>query len=678
MDVQFACVPYAPVERPSIALGLLKASLQREGIASSVRYDNFDFAEMIGLDVYAFLRTCSHGDLAAEWTFAGAAFPDFHPDHESYLATVREEVHCKIGAARTRFYLSGRAVEDVLRGVRARAAAFIDRTAEAILEQSPRVVACSSVFQQHCASLALLRRVRDLDPEVVTLLGGPNCEAEMGRVTHESFPWVDYVVSGEAELLLPDLCRRIFEHGREVDPAELPEGVFAPAHRRRPEAPLGSSRAMVHDLDRSPTPDYGDYFRTLQESPLRDVIQPGILIETSRGCWWGQKKPCVFCAVNGLGMRYRSKSPSRVAGELEHLSESYGLRNVEAVDNILNLAYVDSLFPRLATASPPWTLAYEVPATLQRHHMQRLARAGVRWIQPGIESMHDDALRTLGKGNRVWMNIQLLKWGREFGVNVFWLFLCRFPGEHDEWNVEMAAWLPLLFHLQPPAVFNPISFGRFSQHQQHPEDYGLRLKPPRTYAHVYPLTGEAIDRLAFWFEDDRLTIHTAPSAGQAALLRVIFEWQAAFQKTAAGEAGLVVEPTDDGVRILDSRPCAVASEIRLTGLACAVFTLCDAAPTRERLRAQLEAERGTPVSQEDIAPIIADLKEQKLLLEIGTRCISLAVRKPAAPITARFPGGRVDRMKVLAKAKADAERTPHMWPRDMKIEEAYSLRTAGR
>ncbi len=33
--------------------------------------------------------------------------------------------------------------------------------------------------------------------------------------------------------------------------------------------------------------------------------------ETSRGCWWGQKKHCTFCGLNPLGMNYRAKSPER-------------------------------------------------------------------------------------------------------------------------------------------------------------------------------------------------------------------------------------------------------------------------------------------------------------------------------------------------------------------------------
>ena len=52
IDVLLILMPYAAVERPSIGLGLLKASLQEADVESVVLYPNLWFAEEIGLDVY--------------------------------------------------------------------------------------------------------------------------------------------------------------------------------------------------------------------------------------------------------------------------------------------------------------------------------------------------------------------------------------------------------------------------------------------------------------------------------------------------------------------------------------------------------------------------------------------------------------------------------------------------
>jgi hypothetical protein len=86
--------------------------------------------------------------------------------------------------------------------LRAEAEDFVDSAAARVLAHKPRIVGCTSTFQQHVASLALLRRIRELDPSVISMMSGENCETQMGRATHRAFPWGDYVVSGEADQLI--------------------------------------------------------------------------------------------------------------------------------------------------------------------------------------------------------------------------------------------------------------------------------------------------------------------------------------------------------------------------------------------------------------------------------------------------------------------------------------------
>src|SRR6185295_13244659 len=147
--------------------------------------------------------------LLGEWTFAAAAFPDEVP------APV--EVALRSGWFQTSYMTPG-GFEDprfaeALAALREFTPRFVDEVAHAVLERRPRLVGCSSMFEQHCASLALLRRIKALDPSVITLLGGANCEAEMGWATLCEFPWIDAVVSGEADDLVVPLCRRLLEEG---------------------------------------------------------------------------------------------------------------------------------------------------------------------------------------------------------------------------------------------------------------------------------------------------------------------------------------------------------------------------------------------------------------------------------------------------------------------------------
>lgn len=641
-DVCLVLMPYASVERPSIALGLLKACLQRSEIQTAVLYPNIWFAQEIGLDVYTVLSDILVMDFLGEWTFSGAAFPDFQPDHSEYLRLTTESAYCRC--------LPGTNPKEVLWEVREKATLFIERLAQSVLDLRPRIVGCSSTFQQHCASLALLRRIRELDPEVITLMGGANCEEVMGQTTHREFPWVDFIASGEGEDLLPDLCRKLLDQGRDVDPTKLPYGVIGPAHRYSSTVGMKAPRASTQHLDQVPTPDYDDYFQTLRTSQVAPYVTPGLLIETARGCWWGQKHHCTFCGLNGNGMSFRSKSPARVMEEVSYLTQRYGLRKIEFVDNILDMDYMNTVLPALAAEEEPYMIFYETKANLRREHVQQLAEAGVRWIQPGIENMHDSALKLINKGTTAWVNVQLLKWAREFGINVAWNFLADIPGELDEWYSEMAEWLPLLVHLQPPSTVYGIRYDRFSPYHERSADWGLTLLPNRMYTYIYPLSLEALANLAYFFENpgDLVRRQHDPSGrrsdrpGLEALKACVVEWKRLTQT----EERPILSMSDHGDRITvsDTRPCATERLLSLEGLAYWVYKACDRALTPRELVKALRTQSGLDVSWDDVQPIAAQLWERKILVDLNGRLLSLAVKEPCLPLPApsEFPGGYVD------------------------------------
>ena len=271
-DVCLVTVPYHWVQRPSIALSLLCAGLKRDGISAEVVYSNFRFARSIGIDLYWFVGVYGQSDLMGDWIFSGKAFPEFEPDHDEYLRRTRRALRSQCTPEMWELYLKGKTFNDLFHDLRRSASDFIDETAEEILSKNPRIVGCSSTFQEHCASLALLRRIRELAPDVVTLMGGSNCEGTMGKVTHQSFHWIDYIVSGEADTLLPGLCRNMIEQGRDIPIETLPPGVWAPGHREMDSTEIKPGHALVNDMSIVPVPDYDDYIEALENAPYRDFI----------------------------------------------------------------------------------------------------------------------------------------------------------------------------------------------------------------------------------------------------------------------------------------------------------------------------------------------------------------------------------------------------------------------
>lgn len=626
MDVILVSMPFAEVQRPSIALGLLQASLARTDIGCEVVYGNFHFAETIGLVAYQAMQSAPTDHLLGEWCFAGLLFPDDPERNEEYLDLMLQ-VRCQSFPAD----LERR--KDLMRWVRAQADSYVDWLARRIVARGPRIVGCSSVFQQHCASLALLRRIRQLSPETVLLMGGANCEGEMGVETLRQFPWIDCVVSGEADEIFAELCRVLLDRGRVVDQSMLPEGAISRAHLRTlfPLLAAGGSpapRPVVRDMDALPVPDYRDYFATLKASTLSELVQPELLAESSRGCWWGEKSHCTFCGLNGTGMKHRSKSPERVLAEISELAERYQTRTIQFVDNILDMSYFKTVLPKLAASGEAYSLFYEIKANLKREEVRLLAGAGVRWVQPGIESLDDNLLRLIGKGNSTLMNAQLLKWSCEFGIDAAWNMLCGIPGESDDWYREMAEWLPAIFHLQPPSGLIRVRYDRFSPYHMRPRDFGITLRPSRAYAYVYPLPQESLMRLAYSFEDSgddghiHRGVHRQP--GQRQLQEVLQEWNRlwhASRPVLRVTRGVTGE--DRRMRVVDTRRIASRSEWIADELETEVYGLCDAAQSPAALGRQIATRHGAEVSESRMDAAIRSLCDAKILLPMHGKLLAL-------------------------------------------------------
>lgn len=640
-DVCLVSMPYGGLTAPSIALGALTAEARRTGLSACSVYASFWFAERIGLANYAVLsESAVPQDLLGEWTFAGAAFPGFEPDHAAFLEPRLE---------RMRPLFSGVPdLNEMIWSIRRQAAAFVDEAAQRVLALNPRIVGCSSTFQQHCASLALLRRIKELKPDVVTMIGGANCMGAMGVTTQRSFAWLDFVISGEADRIFPWLCHRILEKGPHIAHSELPPGISskgcAAPDERRTEGHLAVP--PIGDMDQLAVPDFDDYFQELRTFAYADFIRPGMPVETSRGCWWGQKHRCTFCGLFDTALIYRSKSPERVLSEFRSLAERHALTKFAVADLILDMKYFKTVLPHLTAehGDPPYLFYYETKANLSEEQVDLLRRAGVRWIQPGVESLHDDVLKLMDKGSTALGNVALLKYTLEHGVFVAWNLLAGFPGEQDEWYGQMADWLPLLVHLQAPSSMITIRYDRFSEYWEQKDRYGLNLVPFDAYGYVYPLAPADLAGLAYFFEDHdangRAVRQRRP--GTLRMEQAIRDWRKLRRPRVDGSGGPVLTLHEEAERsiIVDTRPCALADRHVLEGLEHVTYRAC----RKPRLRSALVQELHAQTGGDDVnaaEKAIESLLTRKLLLQIGDRVLALATREPVRPFVpmTEFPAG---------------------------------------
>jgi len=607
MDLILAVLPFADLRRPALGVSLLQAAVAQRGFSSRIRYFNLDFAGSVGVQAYTRIaEELAPDSLIGEWFFADCAFGNEIPDESDYLDKVLTNYPAAEGYLR-----------DLLRSRDSRVG-FVERCVSEILSLRPRVVGFTTTFHQTCACLAVASRLnRSPDPPVI-VFGGANCEGEMGLQLLRSFPCIDFVCTGEGDVAFPDFLERLLRGG---DPTTV-AGIVGRAGGATPTRP-----AMIRDMDALPIPDFANYFAELAGSPLHESIDPDLLFESSRGCWWGAKSHCTFCGLNGSTMTYRSKSPERILRELRTLSETYRMDRCSGVDNILDLRYIREVFPKLGQSGLALKLVYETKANLTFDQLNALKEGGVYALQPGIESFSNEVLRLMGKGCTGLQNIQFLRYCEELGIHAMWNFLYGFPGESPAEYERQADLVPMLTHLRPPVAGGPFRLDRFSPMFIHPEEFGLaRVRPNFAYYYVFPLGRMELERLAYHFEFDFVDGRD-PESYTKQVRQAIALWARWRNQPPERCPRLDLCHSGDALILQDTRACAVAALHRLEGLAAKIYSLTDSARGLPGLCRQLAGEADDAMVRATLEGLLA----AKLMVEMDGQYLSLAVSRDRVP-----------------------------------------------
>ncbi len=538
--VVFFSMPFAEVDRPSLALSLLRSELAEAGVASRIIYANIRYASRVGPYLYQFIaggRPATY-HMLGEWMFS--PWLDHDPSGRAGDLTYLDSLLTGF-ASSWRWWK--RHVPDSPRDATLRIRGEIDSFLAECLDAVPfgevKLVGFTSCFQQQVPSLVLARMLKERYPHLTIVFGGANVEGAMGEATVRAFPWVDLVVSGEGDRAIVQLARAV-SAGR--DPSGIP-GVITKDTVMAPPAEWV-------DLDSLPYPEYDDYFEQWDAATPLHVVEPSIMLETSRGCWWGQKSHCTFCGLNGLGLAYRSKAPARAVAEILALDERYGHRakTLIASDNIVDYRYFNTVLPALAARRKQYDLFYETKANLRKAQVEEFDRVGFRHVQPGIESLSTPVLRLMRKGTTAIQNVQVLKWFMELDILASWNMLTGFPGERADWYRDSVDMASRLYHLTPPVGSARIRLDRFSPLFDEPGALGVtNIRPRPAYRVIFPDVPDALlFQLAYYFDFDEDP--ALPPGYTRPLEDVVEQWKAYHHR-----AGLFYWDASTHLILVDTR-----------------------------------------------------------------------------------------------------------------------------
>ncbi len=178
---------------------------------------------------------------------------------------------------------------------------------ERIMAENPTVVTFTCYIWNIKQTLSLCRKIKQTDESITVILGGPEVAYNQEEVLKEN-PFIDYIFSGEGEVILPEFLN---------EGAEKTEGV---SYIKDGTAHV--SYRSENENTEYPSPYCREYFDSLKGRIA--------YIESSRGCPFS----CAFCLSGRCG-RVRFFSMERVKEEILSLA-SHGAKTVKFVDRTFN------------------------------------------------------------------------------------------------------------------------------------------------------------------------------------------------------------------------------------------------------------------------------------------------------------------------------------------------------
>lgn len=274
---------------------------------------------------------------------------------------------------------------------------------------------------------SMIKIIKGIDPGIKVVVGGVHASFCHDQILKHY--GADFVVVGEGELTLVELCRAI----EDKTPLESVKGI---AFVREGRVILNQVREVVSNLDNLPMPDYS-YAR-----PFIERSGMGFLI-TSRGC----PVRCTFCSTSSFwGQKVRMHSVTRVVDEMEMMLSQFKVKKIFFHDDTFNLGIArvtdicNEILKRGITVE--WGCSCRVnPVSAEM--LDIMVEAGCRHICWGIESGSEKMLQMINKKITLSQIMNAYELSRKYSavMSTGAFTMVGNPGENEETVRETVAFL---------------------------------------------------------------------------------------------------------------------------------------------------------------------------------------------------------------------------------------------
>jgi ribosomal peptide maturation radical SAM protein 1 len=601
MKIALLVVPFILPQYSGIGPTQIKGRLKevfKETIEVQLFYLNHDFYQYFGEKLYQMISDGAIGSLMKEWVFRQEAFDQVKSNQDEYFRLFYPEI--PVNSPEMIF------VKEKLQGL----GEFIRQLIAKYRLSSYDVIGVNATYEV-LPALALCRHLKQIKPPLITVLGGAAMFKDISETLIRHYPHLDYVCCRSGLISFPLLIRGIMENDETA--RDSIDGMLC----RNNVGKVGWF-SQEPDINEEIPLDYDDFFESFHRFHLVQNMDSIILMETSRGCWWGG---CTFCGFYKEQLKYRVKRPAIAVEEINRYFKRYN-SNIGVVDNIMPRSYIKKVLPYVQVPEGKF-LMYETRSDYNEEEVKALNRARVKMIQPGIESLSTPLLELMNKGTNAFQSINMLKYCVKYGILTGWYLLVGFPGMTADMYESLIYIVSRVFHLFPPSKMFPIRIDRFSIYWKDSEKYNIVLAPFLAYEYIYPYDRTLLPKIAYHFVDMNYDTkrHVLLGAYYKKLEELINNWTRRWQtKDIRQFPRLTFHQREDGTYIYDSRQGDVI-QYQISPLEAEILTILDTPHSADDLVTHFPGE-----TTESIAIVLQYLENKSLIFKENSQFMSLLIR----------------------------------------------------
>jgi ribosomal peptide maturation radical SAM protein 1 len=586
-------MPWSIFNRPSIQLAALKAWLDKNessSIATTLFHPYLAAAAAIGTETYHHLAKNSW---AGEALYSPMLFPEQKEQAEKlFYTSCRKEK----GLKHLDFERCGRLLEQAL-----------EQWLESVDLASYDLIGFSVCFNQLISSLTAADRIKKRFPKLPIVIGGSGCVGEIGMSLLHTFPQIDYVISGEGEDALKQLCHAL-------QSSQTTTALTSQIMSRETKGHVKSSCAGIADLNTLPVPDYTPYFQEMRHSFPAQPFIPILPIEFSRGCWWNK---CTFCNLNLQWRGYRWKTAQTMLEEVRHQSTRHKCLDFCFTDNALPPKEADTFFNALATETTDYDFFAEVRVITDPDTPQHYRRGGLSTIQVGIESLSTSLLKKMKKGTTAIENIAAMRQSAEAGIQLDGNLIIEFPGSSPAEIQETLRNLDFVLPY-PPLAAASFFLGHGSPVANDPGSFGILAVTQ--HAKNKKLFPEAILKNLNMLIKDYRGDRTIQRRQWKEVVKKIGNWNNFHKERKTLQAPLSYRDGTDFLLIRQEQLAGPTLRHRLQGPSREIYLFC------RKIRNFKEISQEFPnIKEATIRGFFQDLYNKKLLFQENNHFLALAI-----------------------------------------------------